>query len=164
MGCRKLSIRDKFAFLRTSQKSSGNRTSYTTNELNQYTSLPSLPSVQNPAYDDDGNMLTATLGTPSPSSAWSFAHNAENRIISMKTSTQKLEFTYDYMRRRVEKKVYSGSPGNWTLDSHKRFVYNNYLQIEELDALNSNAVDKKRIWSGGKLICDFRWQERFLIM
>jgi YD repeat-containing protein len=78
-------------------------TSYTTNELNQYTNITN-PS-QSPTYDDDGNMLTAPLGTPSPSSAWSFAHNAENRIISMETSTQKLEFTYDYMGRMVEKKV-----------------------------------------------------------
>jgi RHS repeat-associated protein len=50
--------------------------------------------------------------------------------------------------------VYSGSTGNWTLASHKRFVYDNYQQIEELDALNSNGVAKKRIWGQGKIICD----------
>jgi RHS repeat-associated protein len=43
-------------------------------------------------------------------------------------------------------------------------VYDNYAQIEELDALNSNTVLNKRIWpalslsnwGGGKLICDIR--------
>lgn len=36
-----------------------------------------------------------------------------------------------------------------------RFVYDGYQQIEQLDALNSNAVAKKRIHGfGGKLLCD----------
>ena len=60
----------------------------------------------------------------------------------------------DYMGRRVEKKVYSGSAGNWTLEKHERFVYDNYLQIEKLDALNSNAIRNKRVWSDGKILCD----------
>ena len=105
MGCRELSIREKFTLLRSSRNPFGNGTDYTTNELNQYTSLTSLPSVQNPSYDDDGNMLTATLGTPSPSSAWSYTWNAENRLITAVNGTTTLEFKYDYQGRRVEKKV-----------------------------------------------------------
>jgi RHS repeat-associated protein len=134
----------------TNETGSAVTTSYTTNELNQYTSITN-PN-QSPTYDDDGNMLTMTLS----SGSWTNTYNAENRIISMETSTQKLEFTYDYIGRRVEKKVYSGSTGNWTLSEHKRFVYYNFEQIEEVDALNSNAITNKRIWSGGKLICDIR--------
>ncbi len=123
---------------------------YTTNTLNQYTAITN-PS-QSPTYDTDGNMLTMTLA----SGSWTNTFNAENRIIAQEKSDARLEYVYDYMGRRVEKKVYSGSVGNWTLDSHKRFVYDNYLQIEELDALNSNAVTNKRIWGGGKIICDIR--------
>ena len=51
------------------------------------------------------------------------------------------------MSRRVEKKIYSGSTGNWTLGAHLKFVYNGYLQIEELDGANSNAILKKNVWS-----------------
>ena len=64
------------------------------------------------------------------------------------------EYVYDYMGRRVEKKVYSGSTGNWSLDEHWKFVYDGYLQIEELDALSGDTVGKKRIWSNGKIISD----------
>ena len=117
---------------------------YTTNELNQYTSITN-PN-QSPTYDDDGNMLT--------NGDWTYTWNAENRMVTATNGTTTLEFKYDYQGRRVEKKVYSGSAGNWTLDEHKRFVYDNYEQIEELDALNSNAIAKKRIWSNGKIIAD----------
>ena len=90
MGCRELSIREKYTFLRTSQKSSGNRTDYTTHKLNQYTSLTSLPSVQNPSYDTDGNMLTVTLGTPSPSSAWSYTWNPQGHADSTSYQSREL--------------------------------------------------------------------------
>jgi RHS repeat-associated protein len=95
-------------------------------------------------------MLTMTLA----SGSWTNTFNAENRIIAQEKSDARLEYVYDYMGRRVEKKVYSGSVGNWVLDEDLKFVYDRYWQIEELDALNSNAVAKKRIWMKGKVICD----------
>ena len=61
------------------------------------------------------------------------------KIIS---STAKLEFAYDYMGRRIEKKVYNGS----TLTSHIRFVYDEYKLIEELNGLNNNAVLRRYVW------------------
>jgi RHS repeat-associated protein len=135
----------------------GNRSSYTTyetgssatsaytlNNLNQYTAITN--PTQAPTYDADGDMLSD--GT------WSFTWNAENRLIVAEKSDAKLEFKYDYMGRRVEKKVYSGSTENWTLDKHLKFVYNGYEQIEELDSVNSDAILKKRIWGNGKIICD----------
>ena len=137
----------------------GNREGYTTSEsgipvtsvyeannLNQYTNITN--PTQNPTYDDDGCMLT--------NGDWTYTWNAENRKISAEKSDQRLEFVYDYKGRRVEKKVYSGSTGNWTLDKHLRFVYDSYQQIEELDALNSNAVAKKRIHGNGKIICEIQ--------
>lgn len=132
----------------TSESGNPVQSLYTANNLNQYTSITN-PS-QSPTYDPDGNMLTMTLN----SGSWTNTFNAENRIIVAEKSDAKLEFSYDYMGRRVEKKVYSGSTGNWTLDKHLKFVYDGYLQIEELDALNSDNVDKKRIWGMGKIICD----------
>ena len=61
------------------------------------------------------------------------------------------------MGRRIEKKVYF----NNNLIRHIRFVYDGYLQIEELDALNNNAVVKQRIWSGGKIICEIHGSDRY---
>ena len=70
------------------------------------------------------------------------------------SADKKLEFTYDYMGRRVDKKVYSGSVGNWTLSKHERFVYDGYKCIEVLDALNRNAITKKFIWQPENLGLD----------
>ena len=135
-------------------------TSYTTNELNQYTNITN-PS-QSPTYDDDGNCTSAVLSSPSGGSSvpFSFTFNAENRITVTESASGRLEFTYDYMGRRIRKKVFTGSAGNWTLSADYAFVYDNFQQIEKIDLLNNNAVVNKRIWSAGnrsganRILCD----------
>lgn len=110
-------------------------TSYTSNNVNQYTAVDAI----SPTYNDDGCITND--GT------WTFSWNAENQLVKAEKSDTKLEFTYDYQSRRVEKKVYSGSGGTgWTLNSHLRFVYDNSKCIEVLDALNENTVRQKFIW------------------
>ena len=124
--------------------------SYTANNLNQYTAVND-GTAYSLSYDNDGNITSlSTGGNPLLTGTW----NAENRLISIESPDTKLEFKYDYMGRRVEKKVYSGSTGSWTLNTHLKFVYNEYEQIEELDGANSNAILKKRIWGLSKLIAD----------
>ena len=71
-------------------------------------------------YNDDGNMLT--------NGTWTYTWNGENRLIVAEKSDKKLEFVYDFMGRRIDKKVYTGSSGNWTLSSHQKFVYINYFK------------------------------------
>ena len=116
---------------------------YLSNQLNQYRDRDQVSAITNPSvsptYDPDGNMTSD--GT------WDFTWDAENRLILAEKSDAKLEFKYDYMSRRVEKKVYSGSTGNWTLGAHLKFIYDGYLQIEELNGADSNAILKKRVWS-----------------
>ena len=82
------------------------------------------------SIDTDGNMLT--------NGEWSYTWNGENRLIVAEKSDMKLEFVYDFMGRRISKKVYTGSAGNWTLSSEKKFVYNGYKQIAEFDANSKN--------------------------
>ena len=108
----------------------GTSYNYTTNMLNQYTVINS----NQPTYDDDGNMLT--------NGSWTYTWNGENRMIQAVNGNTKLQLVYDYMGRRIEKKVFDGD----TVVSHKRFVYDNYKQVEELDALNSNSVLKRYSW------------------
>ncbi|HNS39985.1 MAG TPA: RHS repeat-associated core domain-containing protein, partial [Promineifilum sp.] len=115
---------------------------YTSNNLNQYTAIDN-PSVT-PSYDDDGN--TATL--PIASGSWTCTWDAENRLVAMEKSDQRLEFAYDYASRRVEKKTFTGSSGNWALTSHLRFVYDGFLQIEKLNGADSNALLVTRAWTG----------------
>ena len=108
----------------------GTSYNYTTNMLNQYTVVNS----NQPTYDDDGNMLT--------NGSWTYTWNGENRMVQAVNGNTKLQFVYDYMRHRVEKKVFDGD----TVVSHKLFVYDDYKQVEELDALNSNSVLKRYSW------------------
>ena len=108
---------------------------YTANNLNEYSAFTINQVAETPSYDDDGNMLTRD--------GWTQTWNGENRLIKAEKGTAKLEFAYDYMGRRIFKKVYNGE----TLTSHIRFVYDGYKLIEELNALNNNAVLRRYTWS-----------------
>ena len=115
---------------RLSASSAGMNYNYTTNALNQYIAS----NGQELTYDFDGNMLTRD--------GWTQTWDSENRIIQTVKGNTKLEFSYDYMGRRIEKKVFE----NNILISHYRFVYDNYKLVEELDALNENSVLKQYVW------------------
>ena len=107
---------------------------YTTNNLNQYTQLIKGTDTWDPTYDDDGNMLTRM--------GWTQVWNGENRLIETSRGDTRLTFAYDYMGRRVEKKVFTGE----VLTKHLRFVYNEYRLIEELDAMNNNTPLRRYTW------------------
>jgi hypothetical protein len=87
----------------TNETGSPVKSDYTTNNLNQYTSITN--PAQSPTYDDDGSLIA--------DGNFTYEWNGENRLISL-TSTKdpsdldyvKLEFKYDYMGRRVSKKVW----------------------------------------------------------
>ena len=86
---------------------------------------------------------------------WNNTWNGENRLIETYNDTvgKKLEFDYDYMGRRVEKKVYTGTSGtSWTLSTHERFAYDGYKCIEVLDGANSNAILQKFLWNGEEIL------------
>jgi RHS repeat-associated protein len=88
-------------------------------------------------YDTDGNMLTDGTG-------WNYTWNGENRMIVAEKSDMKLEFSYDFMGRRINKKVYTGSTGNWTLSTYQKFVYQGFKQIAEFNA--SDVLQKTYTW------------------
>ena len=115
---------------RTNANLAGTAVSYTANILNQYIAV----NTDNPTYDDDGNMLT--------NGAWVYTWNGENRLITAVNGTQRVEFAYDYMGRRIYKKVYSGE----TLTKYLKFVYDGYKLVEELDGLNSDALFHRYVW------------------
>jgi RHS repeat-associated protein len=105
-------------------------TTYTTNELNQYTQVSSL-SPQ-PSHDSDGN-LTEQDG-------WFYKWNAENRLVEAYSfaADKKLEFVYDYLGRRVEKKVTQISTA--TVTSEERFLYDVWNLIATYQLQTSNLT------------------------
>jgi RHS repeat-associated protein len=104
---------------------------YTTNDLNQYTAL-SNPS-EDLKYYDPPTQTTILDGNLTEDGTFTYTWDAENRL---KTATPrnpslndaKVEFTYDYMGRRVEKVVYYYSGSAWPEDPDvvQRFIYDGW--------------------------------------
>ena len=117
---------------RTSATENNAVTTYTSNLVNQYT----LVNAVVPVYDLDGNMTSYN--------GWSFTWNGENRLIVAENTAAgiRVEADYDYMGRRIFKKVYN----NNTLTKHSIFVYDGFKQIAEFDALNGNALIANYLW------------------
>jgi RHS repeat-associated protein len=112
---------------------------YTTNSLNQYTSATESNVQLDFAYDLDGSMTCRPVdGT----SGWTQVWNGENRMVETFKGGDRLTFKYGTMGRRVEKCVYS----NNTLTSRTLYVYDGFKCVEELDALDNNAVTLRHTW------------------
>ena len=124
---------------RTTATLGGVNWNYTSNNLNQYTRLAFGNTVQEPTYDADGNMLVR--------SGWTLSWNGENRLTGATKNDIKLQFSYDYLGRRISKKIYNKE----SLSQSIAFVYDNYKLIEELDSLNNNITLRKYIWQPNPL-------------
>ncbi|MBI3884659.1 MAG: RHS repeat-associated core domain-containing protein [Opitutae bacterium] len=106
-----------------------------------------LPASPEPfAYDADGNLLA--------DGRWTYTYDAENRLTAMETTgaaasagtpRQRLEFRYDGFGRRIGKKVFHDAAG-WVLDFERRFVYDGWNMIEEL---NGTTGAKLRTYAWG---------------
>jgi len=88
-------------------------------------------------YDDDGNLTS--------DGRWNYTWDAENRLISMEArptvpieAKLRLEFAYDYMGRRIQKKVYNWNvpTSTYQLQSTTKFVYDGWNLGAELDGNN----------------------------
>ena len=103
-------------------------TTYTANELNQYTAVGDFT----PTFDADGNQTLVKTAT----GIWSITYDAENRPVNF-TSTESntvIECAYDSMSRRATKKV----TVNGSITLHQRYLYRGYLQIACCDLTRTN--------------------------
>ncbi|MBQ3525018.1 MAG: hypothetical protein IJA63_01985 [Akkermansia sp.] len=108
------------------EESSGvaSRTTYTANELNQYTSIQEASEAAfTPQFDADGNQTLIKTET----GIWTAVYNAENRPVSFtnEATGTVVSCAYDSMGRRSFKKV----TVNGTVTLHRRYLYRGYLQI-----------------------------------
>jgi RHS repeat-associated protein len=117
---------------RTSATENSATTTYASNLVNQYTAVNAVV----PVYDLDGNMTNYN--------GWTYTYNGENRLIVAENAASgvRVEADYDYMGRRIFKKVYN----NNTLVKHSVFVYDGFKQIAEFDALNNNFLKASYLW------------------
>ena len=122
---------DSIGNRRTSGKNNEVLENYTSNNLNQYTSVNTLA----PSYDNEGNLLsglTPTSALPDRSNL-NFTYNAENRPIMVKNGNEIIEeYAYDHGGRRVKK-------GNTII------IYDGYNAIAEYD-LSSKSLKETYAW------------------
>lgn len=94
-------------------------------------------------YDDDGNLIQ--------DGRWVYVWDAENRLISMETTSSavaagverlRLKFTYDWQGRRVRKlvqKAASATSTTWTLVRDLRYVYDGWNLLAEFSVSSAGA-------------------------
>ena len=117
----------------------GNRTiaegkTYAANNLNQYTAIDDFT----PQYDDDGNQTLIKTET----GVWSVVYNAENRPVRWTQGDTVITMAFDRMGRRVDyRETRAGQ-----VVTHFRFVYDNFLCVQRLNAANGNAVRTEFMW------------------
>ena len=91
-----------------------------------------------PQYDADGNQTLIKTET----GVWSVVYNAENRPVRWTQGDTVITMASDRMGRRVEyQETRAGQ-----VATHFRFVYDNYLCIQRLNADNGNAVRTEFVW------------------
>jgi RHS repeat-associated protein len=105
-------------------------------------------------YDNDGNILSDGV--------WNYTWDAENRLVAMETKSvvigagiasadvRRLEFTYDYLGRRIEKIVKSGWNGSTYANTpdQRRFIYDGWNLIAEY-SVSGGALTLKRSYTWG---------------
>jgi RHS repeat-associated protein len=116
-------------------------TDYTADNLNQY------DAGYNPAaydYDLDGNLIS--------DGKLKYQYDAQNRLKSVSPENpvggdRKLVFLYDYLGRRVARQewVYLNSTELQKVES-RRFVYEGWRPVLELDGMNLDALIAKYWW------------------
>jgi RHS repeat-associated protein len=90
-------------------------------------------------YDADGNLTN--------DGRWGYVWDAENRLISMQAISTvptaaklKLDFTYDYKGRRIQKVVSTWSSSTYVPEYTNVFVYDGWNMIGELNGANDALI------------------------
>ncbi|MBE0701935.1 MAG: RHS repeat-associated core domain-containing protein, partial [Afipia sp.] len=94
------------------------------------------------SHDLDGNVTS--------DGRWNYTWDAENRLIRLVARTgvgpqQRLDFAYDAQGRRIGKKVWPNTGGTGTPLLDRRFLYDGWNLVAELNATN-NTVIRSYVW------------------
>lgn len=106
------------------------QSTYSANELNQYTRISNLQSTNHPSYDDDGNMVGY--------GHWTFTWDGENRLVGVASNgTMVVENQYDYMSRRIMKA---------TAIETNEYLYDGWNMIRETQVSGFSSQVSSFVW------------------
>lgn len=114
---------------------------YTANELNQYTEIQGVANTH-----DDGNLTD--------DGKWSYEWNGENRLMAMESlsltnGATRLEFTYDYMGRRISKKLFAYNGSSFDPERTSFFLYDGWNLISETEFNPQSEVVSRQCYTWG---------------
>ncbi|MBK1835288.1 RHS repeat-associated core domain-containing protein, partial [Roseibacillus ishigakijimensis] len=119
-------------------------TTYTPDDLNQYTTVVQQGLSVSPVYDDDGN-ATAYPMPKSIGSLASLTWDAENRLISvqMPNGGARIDYDYDYLGRRIKRSEVSSG-----MTTSTYYTYDGWNCVAEYSQLFSNppVLAKTYLW------------------
>ena len=84
-----------------------------------------------------------------------YTWDGENRLVRVAPASPPadgsvmVEFAYDYLGRRVQKRVSTRTGGQWSLTLHRRYVWDGWLVLMELDGLGGAGVPPVRRYTWG---------------
>lgn len=104
---------------------------YTSNNLNQYTSI----NGTNLTYDADGNLLS--------DGQFNYSYDALNQLVAVENSTHKQVFQYDFMGRRIATELYEKNGDELKTTVRRRYIYHKWNVIAEFVG---RTKDKTYIW------------------
>jgi len=119
------------------------------NQIDRHVYVPK--NVEQYTYDNDGNLTS--------DGRWAYTWDAENRLSSMQAiaaapveAKLRLEFAYDFLGRRIQKKVYGWNipTSSYQLQSTTKFVNDGWNVIAELDG--SGNLLRNYVWSSELLL------------
>lgn len=102
-------------------------------------------AVESYGFDADGNLTS--------DGRWQYAWDAENRLASMEAlpnvpaeARMRMEFAYDYLGRRIQKKVsvWNVQAAAYQLQSVTKFINDEWSTVAELDG--NNALVRSYVW------------------
>ena len=111
------------------------------------------PAVETLDYDLDGNLIS--------DARWSYGWDGENRLVWMeekvipgggiRPARLRLEFGYDGQSRRVVKRVLvkTSEASQWSLRQERRFLYDGWNMIGELDVPSNGQARLHRSYAWG---------------
>ncbi|RJP75702.1 MAG: RHS repeat-associated core domain-containing protein, partial [Desulfobacteraceae bacterium] len=96
---------------------------------------------------EDGNLAFRINGSVETQYTW----NAENRLSSVAPSSpasgdRKIEYSYDYLGRRIQKVISFWDGSQWVESTEKLFVYDGWNLIEEINLSGTTETSRYYVW------------------